>query len=566
MNQTASTVSPRIRADGPARSAVAATARTAHAVQDWLLRRPARSVWACGIVGLVLAAAMTAALGFPPPAAHDEFSYLLAGDTFAHGRLAYPTHPMWRHFETFHVLQTPSYASKYPPAQGLAIALGQRLTGMPVVGVWISCALLVAALNWMLQSWTDRRWALWGAVAGAFWLVGRHSAGGYWAWSFWGGSVAAMGGALFFGGVRRLSRTTTISSSMAAGAGLAVLANSRPYEGLFIAVVPITVLAWISITHLRGRLWRPALITVAPMLIVAGAGLTFMGFYNFRVTGSATTPPYLVYEKSHVATPVFIGQRTPPTPEYRVALIEEFFRKGAGSSRPPQNWRQYLVMVRTNSSELLRFFVPWFVVPLLLVFPLAVRGLWMWVALASVASVASGMGRTLLLLQPHYAAPAVAAWSILLVRGARYTAQLRRGRFRAGRTIARVVFACIVASAVVEFGIGLARLQPTRGKAWNWKRQEIERSLSRTGEHLILVEYGPRHVADKEWVFNHGDIDAASVVWARSLGEAEDAELRRYFASRSAWRLRVENDNGPFILTGLTPTATGAQREPGNRP
>jgi hypothetical protein len=128
------------------------------------------------------------------------------------------------------------------------------------------------------------------------------------------------------------------------------------------------------------------------------------------------------------------------------------------------------------------------------------------------------------------------------------------------------VFACIVGSAVVECGIGLTRLQPTRGTAWNWKRQEIERSLSKAGEHLILVEYGPRHVADKEWVFNHGDIDAASVVWARSLGEAEDAELRRYFASRSAWRLRVENDNGPFILTGLTPAASGAQREPGKRP
>jgi hypothetical protein len=57
-------------------------------------------------------------LPIPVPAAHDEFSYLLAGDTFAHGRLANPPHPLWIFLDTLHVLGKPTYASIFPPAQG----------------------------------------------------------------------------------------------------------------------------------------------------------------------------------------------------------------------------------------------------------------------------------------------------------------------------------------------------------------------------------------------------------------------------------------------------------------
>jgi hypothetical protein len=66
-----------------------------------------------------------------------------------------------------HVLQQPTYASKYPPAQGLVLALGQVLCDQPIVGVWLSGALASAAICWMLLGCLRPRWAALGGVLAA---------------------------------------------------------------------------------------------------------------------------------------------------------------------------------------------------------------------------------------------------------------------------------------------------------------------------------------------------------------------------------------------------------------
>src|SRR5208283_73948 len=218
-------------------------------------------------------------LQVPTPGIHDEFSYLLLGDTLAHGRLANPTHPMWRSFETFHVLWWPSYASKYPPAQGAVLALGQLL-GHPWIGVLLSAAAMCAAIVWMLQAWMPGRWALLAGVLAAIKLCIVC----YWMNSYWGGAVAAFGAAVVLGALGRLLRRPAVWHGVLLGIGIAILANSRPYEGLFFCLpVAFVLLRWILGRTKHGRTWpQPALRVMLPVVLILIAMFLFMGYYNWR--------------------------------------------------------------------------------------------------------------------------------------------------------------------------------------------------------------------------------------------------------------------------------------------
>src|SRR5277367_1412234 len=181
-----------------------------------LAQRQRLAVLTVGGTALLLRLAMLPLCPIPHPCLDDDFSFLLAADTFASGRLTNPTPAMWKYFESIHITMKPTYMSMYFPAQGLVLAAGKVLFGRPWFGVLCAGAMMCAAICWMLQAWLPPSWALLGGMLAVL-RLGLFS---YWINTYAGaGSIAALAGALVLGAFPRLIRTARLRYSLLLGVG-----------------------------------------------------------------------------------------------------------------------------------------------------------------------------------------------------------------------------------------------------------------------------------------------------------------------------------------------------------
>ena len=485
-------------------------------------------------------AALLPVLRVPMPAVHDEFSYLLSGDTFASGRLTNPVHPFWKHFESFHVIQQPSYASKYPPLQGLVLALGYRFFNEPFdqpwIGVWLSAGLMCAAACWMFQGWTTPSLALIGALLVAL-RVGILS---YWMNSYWGGAVPAIGGALLLGAVPRIVFRRQYAHAATWAAGLAILLNSRPYDGAVLAVLSAAVIAWkfTPFSILATRIALPAAAVLIPVAM-------FMLYFNARVTGSPFELPYQLHERQYAMGNNFAWSHDNPEPVYRHAVMKTFWTKV--NLDQVRDMKQHLLsayLVKLASMYGFFFcFYPLFLLPLIWPYPLQTPEERFGVLL---------LGGGLLALLPvvgfqyHYAA---AIMPLIYLRVLNSIDHLRNWRPNAkpwGLALAVLLIALIP----IQFGrdvwklFAVGEFAPPMAVPYHNRVRQLE---ALPGRQLVLVRYAPNHDVFQEWVYNRADIDSARIVWAREMGPSEDAPLIQYFRGRTVWLL--EPDQSPPKLT-----------------
>jgi len=485
----------------------------------------------------------------PVPLIHDEFSYLLAADTFAHWRLTNLTHPMWIFFETFHVLEHPTYASKYPPAQGAVLALGQHL-GNPWIGVLLSVGVMCGAILWMLQGWMPARWALLGGVL----VLLRFAVFNDWVESYWGGAVAAIGGALVVGALPRIWRTERPRYALCMGIGAAILANSRPVEGfIFFATVVVALAMWLWKRPVaeRGKLFAAIVVPVAAVLL---ACVVFMGYYNWRVTKNPLLPPYIAYERAYNPRPEFIWQSPQPNFIYNNPQLDNYYNVWA----PAQfggDWDDIVTGAGEKVAEFFNFFVNKELAVCLLGL------LWVWrdrrvrflgaqflVCFAGILAV--------VWFWPHYAAPLASTIFALLVQGLRHVRKLRVRGWAVGIGLSRAVVLISLSSLAAQASNPTSLPYEINGNSE--PRYLVESQLAAMpGEQLVIVRYSPKHDPTNEWVYNRADIDDARVVWAREIPGVNIQPLLDYFHGRNVWLAQPDVDMTHVIPYSLrqTPSA-----------
>lgn len=519
--------------------------------------------WTAVFVGLfafVLNAALAALSPTKEPLIHDELSYLLAADTFAHGRATNPTHPMWVHFETMHVLQKPTYMSKYPPGQGLILAAGKVLGGDYVVGLWLSACLACTATCWMLQAWVPPRYALLGGL-----LVACHTVVLDWGERFWGGLLPLTGGSLLLGGMKRAMDRPCVGAAFAIGLGMSVLAVTRPYEGATLSLVCLAVLA-LSRVRRDGVLSLISLgflmLGAAPPLFLTVVGIAY---YDYKVTGHPAHLPYVLYEANYASAPVFLFQSRPAFPpefrnqqmkdfddwtvkEYNRQKSQGFFRsageaviKAASAFFPIFNpirriwWKGLWETVRNLPLVLLQ--LPLLCLPCM-AFARATRLSTILLA-ASVVIFALPTWR-----MPHYLAPVLGLVLVLTLRSVRVLSSWTWGYWRIGRATSRLLLLIYFLWPIFLFVI-LPAIKPDKPLYW---RSNLSSKLMESGaNHLVVVRYGHRHDPHEEWVYNSADIDNSPIVWARDLGEEQNRHLLAYYKSRRAWLFEPDLPGKPLV-------------------
>ena len=522
-----------------------------------LAQKKFASVLLVGLSGLVLRLAILPWCPTPLPFVPDDFSFLLASDTFSHGRLTNPTPAMWIHFESIHIDMLPTYMSMYFPTQGMAMAAGKVVFGNPWFGIVIMSALMCAAICWMLQAWLPASWAFLGGMLAvihlglfSYWINTFHAAG----------AIAALGGALVLGGLPRFKRRPALRYAMAMAVGTAIMFTTRPFESMLLFIpVAVSLVRWYLAAPNRLKISALLRCTAIPLVVVVSAA-AWMGYYDYRVFGNPMTLPYSVNRATYAMAPYFAWQKPRPEPAYHHDEMRRFYHEDElADYKRSHSLGGFIKMTLIKGVSGTLFFtgfalLPFFFMARRVLLDRRVRFL-----VICLGSLTLGMVLEIFLI-PHYMAPFTAAIYALGLQGMRHMRFFRPGDQPVGKALTRfTVIVLVIMCGFRLYALPLHLSFPEwPSSTWNFSwygpdvfgkdRVNVERQLEQLpGGQIAIVRYASVHNPQDEWVYNAADIDHSKVIWAREMDSTSNQELFQYYRDRKVWL--VQPDTQPVAVS-----------------
>jgi len=389
------------------------------------------------------------------------------------------------------------------------------------------------------------RFACWGSLL-AILQFGLYS---YWINSYWGGALAAAGGALVLGALPRLARREDAATVLLGACGIALLANSRPYEGLITILATAVALLW-----WRRKLRRPwgslfkAQVLIPPAVLLGVVAIA-MGYYNYRVTGKPWLLPYVVNQQMYAASPHLWFLPDGPPPTYRHELLRAFWTGWDRDVYLQARANPLQVMIPKFVAILLAcYMLPLLLLPVLTVILVPTRKVRLAVAICGALAIGLLLEKAL---AGHYYAPATGLIIYLATSGMRGVMRTFPPRTMV-RAVMAIAFAALFLYVSAIETVKFATEETEFSRFALNRRSTIQNLMHQGPRHLVIVRYAPGRNTNAEWVYNNADIDASTIVWARDMGDAQNSELIDYYRGRQVWLL--EPDVVPLRLSVVSPT------------
>lgn len=475
----------------------------------------------------------------PTPDIYDEFAHLLAADTLRHFRLANPPHALPQFFETFFVIEDPTYSSIYPIGPALALAAGWIIAGLPWAGVLASTAAFCSLCYWMLRGWTSPLWAL----AGGLLAVIEFGPLNQWTNSYWGGALAAAAGCLVFGSLPRIRAFGRARDASLLGVGLGLHLLIRQYESIFLFLA-VLLFFLPALRRLLLKLGGIAALAVLPAILITLV-------QNRQVTGSWITLPEILSQYQY-GVPAALTFETPPVPHRPLTQQQAMdYKMQLSFHQGPETIASYFQRLEYR----VRFYRFFFLPPLYLA---AIAFFWslreyrfVWVVV-TLAIFALGIN-FFPAFQTHYLAAVTCLFILVSVTGLEQMGRLTIRGQPVGQEAAALILLLCGAQFLFWYsmhageGSEFAR-EAIRYETWDAinhgnpaRRIMVAQELARIpGQLLVFVHYTPQHIFQDEWVYNRAEIDASRVVWARDLGPGENQKLLLYYPHRIALLLEPD--------------------------